>query len=79
MRTHVAAVAYLDRQKDFSRHSMEHHRTKHKRYLNALRKITKQQKFLKEVKISNIALSNSVQCLSWEYIKKYGGHMQWRN
>jgi hypothetical protein len=68
-RTRVAAVAYLDRQNEFSRHSIEHHKTIHKRYLNALQKIAKQQKFLKEVKISNVALSNHVQCLSWEYIK----------
>jgi hypothetical protein len=34
-RTQVAAVAYFNKQNEFRVHSMKHHRTKHKRYLNA--------------------------------------------
>jgi hypothetical protein len=44
--TQVAAVAYLDKQNEFSAHSMKHHRTKHKRYLNADQKKTKQDELL---------------------------------
>ncbi len=69
IRTHVAAVAYLDKQTEFSMHSMKHHRTKHKRYLNALQKNTKQGNFIQEVNLCNIALSNRVQCLTSKYIK----------
>jgi hypothetical protein len=33
--TQVAAVAYLNKQNEFRVHLMKHHRTTHKRYLNA--------------------------------------------
>ncbi len=33
--TQVAAVAYFNKRNEFRVHSMKHHRTKHKRYLNA--------------------------------------------
>ncbi len=68
----------MDKQNEFSMHSMKHHRTKHKRYLNAQQKNTKQGNFIKEIKICNVALLNRVQFLTSKYIKKYGGHMQWR-
>ncbi len=45
-RTRVAAVAYFDKQNEFRIHSMKHHSTKHKRYLNADRKKTKQDESL---------------------------------
>jgi hypothetical protein len=44
--TRVAAVAYFDKWNEFRVHSMKHHRTKHKRYLNADQKKTKQDELL---------------------------------
>ncbi len=44
--TRVAAVAYFDKRNEFRVHLMKHHRTKHKRYLNADQKKTKQDESL---------------------------------
>jgi hypothetical protein len=44
--TQVAAVAYFDKWNEFRVHLMQHHRTKHKRYLNADQKKTKQDELL---------------------------------
>jgi hypothetical protein len=44
--TQVAAVAYFDKRNGFRVHLMKHHRTTHKRYLNADRKKTKQDESL---------------------------------
>jgi hypothetical protein len=63
--TQVAAVAYLDKWNEFSVHSMKHHRTKHKRYLNADQKKTKQDENIKDVSVWKGALSKR---LTSEYI-----------
>ena len=55
--TQVAVVAYLDKRNEFSIHSMKHHRTKHKRYLNAAQKKTKQDENIKDVTVWKGALS----------------------
>ena len=65
-RTQVAAVAYLDKQNDFRVHSMKHHRTKHKRYLNADQKKTKQDENIKDVSVWKGASSKR---LTLEHIK----------
>ncbi len=44
-------VAYLDKWNEFSVHLMKHHRTKHKRYLNADQKKTKQDENIKDVSV----------------------------
>ncbi len=49
--TRDAAVAYLDKQNEFSVHTMKHHKTKHKRYLNADQKKTKQDENIKDVSV----------------------------
>jgi hypothetical protein len=53
----VAVVAYLDKQNDFSVHSMKHYRTKHKRYLNADQQKTKQDENIMDVSVWEGALS----------------------
>jgi hypothetical protein len=55
--TQVAAVAYLNKQNEFSIHLMKHHRTKHKRYLNSDQKKTKQDENIKDVSVWKGALS----------------------
>ncbi len=50
-RTWVAVVAYLDKWNEFKVHSMKHHRTIHKRYLNAAQKKTKQDENIKDVTV----------------------------
>ncbi len=64
-RTQVAAVAYLDKQNEFKVHSMKHHRTIHKRYLNAAQKKTKQDENTKDVTVWKGASSKR---LTSEYI-----------
>ncbi len=49
--TQVPVVAYLDKQNEFSVHLMKHHRTKHKRYLYADQKKTKQDENIKDVSV----------------------------
>jgi hypothetical protein len=63
--TRVAAVAYLDKQNEFSVHLMKHHRTKHKSYLNSDQKKTKQDENIKDVSVWKGASS---KCLTSEYI-----------
>ncbi len=63
--TQVAAVAYLDKRNKFSVHLMKHHKTKHKRYLNADQKKTKQDENIKNVSVWKGASS---KCLTSEYI-----------
>jgi hypothetical protein len=38
IRTHVAALAYLNKQNEYISGSKKHHRTKHKRHFNEIRK-----------------------------------------
>jgi hypothetical protein len=56
-RTQVAAVAYLDKQNEFSVHSMKHHRTKHNRYLNADQRKTKLDENIKDISVWKVASS----------------------
>jgi hypothetical protein len=63
--TRVPVVAYLDKQNEFSIHLMKHHRTKHKRYLYADRKKTKQDGNIKDVSVLKGASSKH---LTSEYI-----------
>jgi hypothetical protein len=49
--TQVAAVAYLNKWNKLRVHSMKHHRTIHKRYLNAAQKKTKQDENIKDVTV----------------------------
>jgi hypothetical protein len=49
--TRVEVVAYLDKWNESRVHSMKHHRTKHKRYLNAAQKKTKQDENIKDVAV----------------------------
>ncbi len=63
--TRVAAVVYLDKRNEFSVHSMKHHRTKHKRYLNADQKKTKQDENIKDVSVCKGASSKRLMS---EYI-----------
>ena len=51
IQTQVAVVAYLDKRNEFKVHSMKHHRTIHKRYLNAAQKKTKQDENIKDVTV----------------------------
>ncbi len=55
--TRVAAVAYLNKRDEFSLHLMKHHRTKHKRYLNADQKETKQEENIKDFSVRKGASS----------------------
>jgi hypothetical protein len=64
-RTQVAVVAYLDKRNECRVHSMKHHRTVHKRYLNAAQKKTKQDENIKDVTVWKGASS---KCLTSEYI-----------
>jgi hypothetical protein len=63
--TRVAAVAYLDKQNEFGIHLMKYHRTKHKRYLNAYQKKTKQDENIKDVAVWKGAFSTHLMS---EYI-----------
>jgi hypothetical protein len=63
--TRVAAAAYLNKLNEFSVHLMKHHRTKHKRYLNADQKKTKQDENIKDVSVWKGELSKR---LTLEYI-----------
>ncbi len=58
-------MAYLDKRNEFSVHLMKPHRTKHKRYLNADQKKTKQDENIKDVCVWKGALSKR---LTLEYI-----------
>ncbi len=58
-------MAYLDKQNEFEVHSMKHHRTIHKRYLNAAQKKTKQDENIKDVTVWKGASSKH---LTSEYI-----------
>ena len=58
-------MAYLDKRNEFKVHLMKHHRTIHKRYLNAAWKKTKQDENIKDVTFWKNALS---KCLRSEYI-----------
>ncbi len=58
-------MAYLDKQNEFKVHSMKHHRTIHKRYLNAARKKTKQDENIIDVTVCKGVLSKQ---LTSEYI-----------
>jgi hypothetical protein len=76
--TQVSAVAYLDKRNEVSVHLMKHHRTKHKRYLNADQKKTKQDKNIKDVSVwkgesskrlmSEYITNNVVICDRGEYM-----------
>jgi hypothetical protein len=66
-RTRVAAVAFVDKQNEFNVHSMKHHRTKHKMYLNTQQKKTKQDENIKDVSIHKCCSSLR---LLLEYITK---------
>jgi hypothetical protein len=63
-RSRVAALAYLDKQPGV----LTNHSTVHKRSLNQRRKVSKQCKLLKPVKISKSALT-TIQCFSLDCIK----------
>ncbi len=58
-------MAYLDNRNEFKVHSMKHHRTIHKRYLNAAQKKTKQDENIKDVTVWKGASSKR---LTSEYI-----------
>ena len=58
-------MAYLNNRCEYNKYSMKHHRTNHKRYLNANRKHKRQVKYLKDIKITNRFISRS---LTSEYI-----------
>jgi hypothetical protein len=64
-RTQVAGVADLNKHNEFKVYSMKHHRTIHKRYLNAAQKKTKQDENIKDVTIWKGASSKH---LTSEYI-----------
>ncbi len=71
-------MAYLDKQNEFSVYSMKHHRTKHKRYLNANWKKTKQDENIKDISVwkgasskrlkSKYITNNVVLCDRGEYM-----------
>jgi hypothetical protein len=63
--TQVAAVAHLDKRNEFRVHLMKHHRTIHKKYLNAARKKTKQDENIKDITVWKGASSKR---LTLEYI-----------
>jgi hypothetical protein len=63
--TRVEVVDYLNKWNEFSVHSIKNHRTKHKKYLNADQKKTKQDENIKGVSVWKDALSKS---LTLEYI-----------
>jgi hypothetical protein len=66
IQTRVAALAYLNKQNEYISDSKKHHRTKHKRHLNEIRKKRKQDKNVENVAFLSIPASKH---LPLEYIK----------